>query len=178
MRSRCALRAVGALLALAACGPSSSPATLRFENPQALTDCAAPPQDLQARLWISGTRDPCFLDVDVAAGTTSGACETAPGVKRRFTLDWFVDEGGREVVLAQARKELDLTQQEDAAVTLAIGADDVVTDGCRDMSVDSFDGTDTVDVDGRAVPVCDLDDDGVANVAEVCAGADPFGGNG
>jgi hypothetical protein len=167
---------VALLSSLASCAPSSAPSTVAFANPRALTDCANVPADLQARLWISGSDEPCFLDVDVDAGTTSGDCTTAPGIERRFTVDWFVDVGGREVLLAQAQKDLDLSRQAERDVTLAGADDDVVTDGCQDMSVDSFEGSDTVDVDGEDVPVCDLDGDGSANIVEVCAGDDPLGG--
>ena len=156
---------------VASCSPAS-PAMV-FRNPQALTACAQKPANLQARLWISGSDAPCFLDVDVDAGTTSGACETAPGIKRRFTLDWFIDVAGRDVVLAQAQTEVDLEgATEDVA--LDFKDDDVSAVACFDMSVDSFDGADSVDVEGRAVPVCDLDDDGVSNVDEVCAGGAAF----
>ncbi len=149
---------------------------MSFQTPRALTACAAPPANLQARLWISGTGVPCPLDVDVDAGTTSGSCETAPGIERRFTLDWFIDEGGREIVLAQAQQDVDLGAQADAAITLSVKDEDIVVDGCLDMSKDAFTGSDTVDVDGEAVPVCDLDGDGSANIVEVCDGSDPFGG--
>lgn len=157
------------LLGLAACEASTSPATLTLPLPQALVACAAVPDDLQARLWISGTSDPCFLDVDVAAGTTSGACPIAPGIERRVTLDWFVDVAGRAIVLAQAQGEVDL-EGATTDVTFTVADDDIVTTGCKDMSKDSFAGSDTVDVDGADVPVCDLDNDGVVNVDEVCAG--------
>jgi hypothetical protein len=167
--SRAAVLAL-AVAGLGACSPSpSSPSTLTLPLPQALVACAAVPDDLQARLWISGTSDPCFLDVDVAAGTTSGACPIAPGIERRVTLDWFIDVAGRAIVLAQAQGEVDLAGATDD-VTFTVADDDIVTAGCKDMSQDSFAGSDDVDVDGAAVPVCDLDDDGVSNVDEVCAG--------
>ena len=164
------------VVALAGCAPSTSPA-LVFRTPQALVACAQPPADLQARLWISGSRAPCFLDVDLDAGTTSGACETAPGIERRFTLDWFVDVAGREVVLAQAQKDVDLAGEQET-VSLDFVNDDVVVAGCFDMSVDSFNGSEVVDIDGVDRPVCDLDEDGADNLTEVCAGDDPLGGAG
>ncbi len=178
------------LTGLAGCGPSpasssasSSEAggTLRFATPQALSACAEPPADLQARLWISGTSAPCSLDVDVAGGTTSGGCEVIPGIERRFTLDWFVDvgvDGGREIVLAQAQKDVDLAGVNDDEITLAIEDDDIDTADCLDMSADQFNGAASVDVDGVARPVCDLDADGDDNLAELCAGGDPLGGAG
>lgn len=168
-------RAVLLAVLLAACAPAASPSTMSLRTPRALTSCAQPPAELQARLWISGSDVPCFLDVDVDKGTTTGACEAAPGIERRFTLDWFIDVGGREVVLAQAQQDIDLSGQQDD-VSLSVKDDDVVVDGCKDMSVDSFNGNDTVDVDGEDVPVCDLDGDGDANIVEVCAGGDPLGG--
>ncbi len=160
---------------IAGCGPRSTPPTLVFPTPQALSSCAQPPADLQARLWISGSRDPCFLEVDVDAGTTAGECETAPGIERRFTLDWFVDVGGREIVLAQAQQDVDLSGEQDD-VALSFADDDVVVEDCLDMSVDSFEGSEVVDVDGAERPVCDLDDDGTDNLVELCAGSDPLGG--
>jgi hypothetical protein len=143
--------------------------------PQALSGCAQASQ-VQARLWISGLDAPCFLAVDVDAGTTSGECKTPPGLKRHVTLDWFVDVGGREIVLAQASDDVDLTQAAAAEVSLSFDDGDVTTTACRDMSVDKLRGSETVDVDGVARPVCDLDDDGVANLDEFCAGGDPLGG--
>jgi hypothetical protein len=165
-------------LGLMSCGEATaSTSTLTFATPRALTvDCAQPPATLQARLWVSGSSDPCFLEVDVAAGSTSGDCEVAPGIKRRFTIDWFIDDAGREVVLAQAQTELDLSRATKATAILTLAEDDIVNVGCKDMSVDSFAGADTVTVDGRAVPVCDVDADNEANIVEVCAGGDPFGG--
>ena len=163
-----------AVLALAAaCGQSPSP-TMVFPTPQMLVDCAQPPP-LQARLWISGSADPCLLAVDVAASIATGSCETAPGIVRRFTLDWFVDVRGREVLLAQAQKEVDLRNQQES-LTLTYAAEDIVVTGCLDMSVDSFNGAELVDVDGVLRPVCDLDDDGVDYLGEACAGNDPSGG--
>lgn len=174
------MKRFGPLLSLAltaACADSApSSSTLTFAVPRALTvDCAQPPA-LQARLWISGSSDPCFLEVDLDAGTTTGDCEVVPGIERRFTVDWFIDDAGREVVLAQAQKELDLGGATEAKFVLSIAEDDIVNSGCKDMSVDSFAGADTVTVDGRAVPVCDLDADDEANIVEVCGGGDPFGG--
>jgi hypothetical protein len=156
------------------CAPSSSP-SLVFRTPQALVACAQPPEQLQARLWISGSSDPCLLAVDVAASTTSGECETAPGIVRRFTLDWFVDVAGREVVLAQAQQDVDLAGEQ-ASIDLVFADDDVKVAGCLDMSVDSFSGSEVVDVDGADRPVCDLDEDGTDNLSEVCSGDDPIGG--
>jgi len=170
--SLCALAAV---FAVGGCAGNDDVApSLVFGTPQALISCAAIPDDdtLQARLWISGTESPCFLDV---AGGASGDCSTTPGIERAFTLDWFVDIGGRDIVLVQARKLVDLSDPESDTVDLAFADDDYITDDCKDMSRDSFVGVDTVDVDGVDRPVCDLDDDAVSNVDEVCAGDDPTG---
>lgn len=158
-----------------ACGPAPS-STLRFRTPQALSACAQPPADVQARLWISGSAAPCPLEVDVDEGTTSGACDAAPGIERRFTVDWFLDVGGREIVLAQSQQDVDLSAGSD--VTLALSDEDVVVADCKDMSVDSFAGAESVDVDGVQRPVCDLDADGDDNLAEVCSGGEPLGGAG
>jgi hypothetical protein len=160
-----------------ACGADVAPQVappMALRTPQALTECATPPADLQARLWISGYADPCFLDV--VGDVTSGDCPVAPGITRRFTLDWFIDAGGRTVVLAQATRELDLTGATEASTVLAFTDGDVKTSPCLDMSEDSFAGRDTVLLDGAARPVCDLDVDGIANLDEVCGGQDPFGG--
>ena len=176
-----------AMMALAACGPGADDTTaetpLRFDNPQALTSCAAPPEGLAAELFVTGNRNPCPLTVDVAAGTTSGSCEVAPGRVRVLTLDWFADvvDGNDHVIrvlLAQARTEVDLTGDVEAEVSVTIDPDDVVTEGCLDVVADPA-GAETTAYDGAEVPPCDLDrscDDGGAcsNLEELCAGDDPF----
>ena len=176
MRHRMLLAMASSMVTLTACGSESSvqPRVLVL-RPQALVSCAQPPEpgSLQARLWISGSDAPCFLTVDEAS--SSGACDVVPGVKRVFTLDWFVDRGGRDVVLAQASRTVDLTGATEATVDLTFVDDDYSSDGCLDMAVDSLAGSPTVDVNGIERPVCDLDDDGDSNVVEVCRGDDPLG---
>ena len=169
-----AVLALPALL-VSACGPSSSSPSLQFRTPQALIACAAPPADLQARLWVSGSAEFCPLDVDLEAGTTTGSCEATPGIVRRFTLDWFIDVGGREIVLAQAQRDVDLAGQQQA-VELQFAPADVDNVECFDMSVNSFEGSPVVDVDGVDQAVCDLDADGADNLTELCGGQDPLGG--
>jgi hypothetical protein len=118
--------------------------------------------------------------VDVAAGTTSGACCTRPGLVRTLTIDWFAPRGGIDLVLAQARGAIDLTAGDAAEVAFEIGADDVVTSECLDMRDDQVDGSLVIEVNGAGVPVCDVDDscagaDGAcSNLGELCAETDPF----
>jgi len=165
------------LATAAACAaPTVAPAT-SWPTPQALRGCDAAAAPLQARLWVSGFAEPFALGVDEDAGTTTGVVRVPPGIVRRFTVDWFVEYGDRVVVLAQATDELDLSAPAVATATLNLADDDVVTADCRDMGDGSLRGGATIDVDGRARPVCDLDDDGDSNLAEVCAGGDPLGGD-
>ena len=93
----------------------------------------------------------------------------------QFKKATILDVRGREVLLAQAQKEVDLRDQQES-LTLTYAAEDIVVTGCLDMSVDSFNGAELVDVDGVLRPVCDLDDDGVDNLGEACSGNDPSGG--
>jgi len=166
-----------ALLVIAGCGDVAPAVTaVSVAVPQALVDCAQPPADaaLRARLWISGTAAPCPLTI--AADGVSGDCDVVAGIERTFTLDWFtVDGSGVDVVLAQARTTLDLTGEIEADQQLVFADDDYAIDDCLDMSVDSFAGHDVVVIDGRDRAVCDLDNDGDANLVEVCAGRDPLG---
>lgn len=150
--------------------------------PRALVECAAPPLDLAARLWVSGSATPCELEVNLDEGTTTGACPATPGRVRALTIDWFIPgDGSVDVVLAQARRELDLTQADEATVELTVGDDEVKTSGCRDMTSDQLEGSPTISLDGLVVPVCDVDDSctgspdpACSNIGEVCAGSDPF----
>ena len=161
----------------AGCGEAdTSLAGVSIAVPQALVDCAQPPADtaLRARLWISGTAAPCPLTI--LADGVSGNCDVVAGIERTFTLDWFtVDSSGVDVVLAQARTTLDLTGEIEASQKLVFADDDYVIDECLDMSADSSAGRDVVVVDGSDRAVCDLDNDGDANLVEVCAGRDPLG---
>jgi hypothetical protein len=179
MRARVCASGVCALLfaVVGACGEaSSSTSSLSWPTPQALSTCANADVALQARLWVSGFAEPFALDVDLIAGTTSGDVRVPPGISRRFTIDWFVERGGDTVLLAQASRDLDLSTTTDAAVTLTFGEGDVATTNCRAITDGTTSGSTTVDIDGSARPPCDLDDDGTANLDEVCAGVDPFGG--
>jgi hypothetical protein len=166
---------VGGLSCAPAPSPSSAPTTV-WPTPQALRGCDAASAPLQARLWVSGFAEPFALDVDEEAGTTAGVVRVPPGIVRRFTVDWFVEDGDRVVLLAQATDELDLTDPHAETATLTLADDDVVTADCRDMGDGSLRGGATIEVDGEPRPVCDLDDDGDSNLAEVCAGGDPLGG--
>lgn len=162
---------------IAGCGDGDgAPTAMAIAVPRALVDCAQPPADtaLRARLWISGTVEPCALTI-LAAGV-SGDCVVVPGIQRVFTLDWYIaDDSGVDVVLAQARLTRDLRGDVEQQQALAFADADYVSADCRDMSVNSLDGAATVDVDGAPRPVCDLDDDDDTNLAEVCAGRDPLG---
>lgn len=161
-------------------GDADVDAALFLRTPRALLECAAPPDDMEARLWVSGSAEPCPLEVDVAAGTTSGFCTTAPGLARTLTLDWFAPRGGIDLVLAQARGGVDLSASDEEQVAFTVGEDDVVTSECLDMTEDQVDGTPIIEVNGAGVPVCDVDDscaggDGAcSNLGELCADTDPF----
>lgn len=178
-------RVAGALVAASVCAvlgcaPPDDVAAISFSTPRALLECATPPAELQARMWISGSKIPCGLDVDVDGGSTSGNCDTRPGVERTLTIDWFAPRAGIDLLLAQARGSVDLTQGEDAEVPFAVEEEDVVTTGCVDASVDQVQGAPTILVNGAQVPVCDVDDscaggDGACtNLGELCAATDPF----
>ena len=169
----CSVLALTCLVGACA-APASSPRVV-VVRPQALVSCAQPVPEgsILARLWISGSDEPCFLDVSGAS--SSGACDVVPGVVRAFTIDWYIDQGGREIVLAQGRRDVDLTGTTEAEIDLAFTDDDYLTVDCLDMSVDTFNGSPTVDVDGVDRPVCDLDGDGDSNVVEVCRGDSPVG---
>jgi hypothetical protein len=165
------------LLGPGGCGDASNPpSTTSMSTPQALRGCDGVAEALQARLWVSGFADPFALDVDEQAGTTSGEVRVPPGIVRRFTFDWFIEREGRVILLAQARDELDLSSPSSETATLTMADEDLSTTSCDDMSADSFNGAATIDVDGTDRPVCDLDDDGASNLAEVCAGDDPLVG--
>jgi hypothetical protein len=171
--------AVGALLA-AACAPADADAHVSFALPQAFLECAAPPPELQARLWVSGSAVPCDLTVDGAV--TSGTCTVTPGRLRTLTLDWYVvSDRGIDLLLAQAQEKLDLTQAAEPQVALELSSDDVRTGRCSDMRADQLEGSPTITLAGNEVPVCDVDDSCAgadelrcSNLGEVCAGADPF----
>lgn len=167
------LVAVTATLLAAACGKAPVGAGLMVARPQALVDCASPPGDtLQARLWVSGHGAPCALSVD--GDTATGDCVVTPGLERRVTIDWFIDQGGVVILLAQASRVVDLTRAT-ADVGLSFTDTDYVSADCLDMSEDSFAGSPTIEVFNGQRRVCDLDDDGATNVVEICAGTDPLG---
>lgn len=169
----------------AGCG-APAPDAVALPLPRALTvDCAAPPEDMQAALWVSGQDAPCPLDVDLSAGTAGGACAVTPGRVRRLTLDYFVERpvvgGTLRIVLAQAQREIDLAAPEAQEVEARFSEEDVRVTGCLDMSADSFEGRALVRFDGADRPVCDLDascggdeQPACANLGEVCAGGDPL----
>jgi len=181
--SSCALLSIAA-----ACGPERADVELgEMSRGFALPiDCAAEPADLQAEAWVSGFRESTPLDVDLAAGTTSGELRDITVGDRRLVIDWFVerDFGGSTVriMLAQAETALDLTAPETNTVSVEIGPDDVEVAACRDVRGDStLAGSDTVSFDGADRPVCDLDDSCAgtpgpecANLGELCAGDDPL----
>ena len=163
-------------LFVSACADDVAPTTLQIALPLALVDCAQPPAagELKARLWTSGFNAPCPLQINDDG--VSGDCVVTAGIERIFTLDWFVvDAVGTTVVLAQARRTVDLAGATEATLKLEFTDADYVVDDCLDMSSDSFAGSATLEIDGTARPVCDLDDDGSTNVVEICAGRDPLG---
>lgn len=177
----------GLLGAMCGCAPidddgdaASTGANISLSTPRALLECAAPPDDIAARMWISGSDEPCALEVDVDGGTTSGACSTRPGLVRTLTVDWFAPRGGIDLVLAQARGAIDLTKGDVAEVAFEVAEEDVVTTECLDMRDDQVDGSLIIEVNGVGVPVCDVDDscaggDGAcSNLGELCAETDPF----
>ncbi len=168
---------------LAAC--AAEPSVIVLENPQALSvECAAPPADLAARLWVSGYDEAFALAYDAASNTTSGSADIAPGVVRKLTIDWYRPlgrEDGVELVLAQAQGELPLVDGATPAAEFAIGTDSINDTSCLDMRFDAFDGAGTVDLDGATVPLCDLDDScsggdpaTCTNLIETCSGGDPL----
>lgn len=179
---------VGALLALVAVGSAcggeetldlSAPLTLPFALPIA---CAAPPTDLQAMAWVSGTREPTPLAVDLAANTTSGTVRVTTGAERRIVIDWFVERQGTRVLLAQATKTLDLTRPETETFVLDLSPSDVKVDTCMDVQGDlTRVGSPTMLFEGEPRPACDLDgscgqapDASCSNLGELCAGRDPL----
>ncbi len=177
------LRASIVLAALACgCAPidDDTRANISLTTPRALLECAAPPTDMAARMWISGSGTPCDLEVDINGGTTGGSCSTRPGLVRTLTIDWFTPRGGIDLVLAQARGALDLTTGDAAEAAFEVSDDDVVTADCLDMRDDQVDGSPVIEVNGAGVPVCDVDDscaggDGAcSNLGELCAETDPF----
>src|SRR5688572_6417266 len=165
---------------MAACAPPTSTSgvdALFVSTPQAIVACGDNAGELDARMWISGQSAPCGLTVDVGAGTTAGECSVAPGTVRKLTIDWFLPLGradGLDLVLAQFRGDLDLTQAAEDTATFAIEEANIQTQSCLDMRDDQFNGASDVSLDpgATAVPVCDLDASGAFNVDEVCAGAD------
>ena len=177
-------RALSALLTCAAaalgCADDDVVTQLSITTPRALLACAVVPADLQARMWISGSKVPCGLQVDVEAGTTTGSCDTRPGLVRTLTLDWFVPRADIDLLLAQARVDVDLTQAAQAEAQVVIADEDIVTSGCLDATLDQLDGAPTIFVAGAEVPVCDVDNScetasgPCGNLEELCAASDPF----
>lgn len=175
-----------ALVALAAsCGglddglDVGAPMALPFALPVA---CDAPPTDLQAVAWVSGTRAPFPLAVDVSANTTSGVVRVTTGAERRIVVDWFVERDGTRIMLAQAVKTLDLMRPEAETLVLDISPSDVNVASCQDVRDDlTRVGSPTTRFDGEPRPTCDLDascagapDESCANLGELCAGTDPL----
>lgn len=176
-------------LASAACGgpPEGDVGLTALGLPFALpVDCAQEPADLSAEAWVSGFREPTPLDVDLAAGTTSGEIDDVTVGDRTLVIDWYVerDLGGApvRVLLAQAESPLDLTAPETGSVEVTIAPDDVNVTECRDVRGDpTLAGSPTQTVGGVERPACDLDDSCAgspapecANLGELCAGADPL----
>lgn len=136
---------------------------------------------LRAELFISGYLDPdagaCTLIVDPESCTVSGTCTAISPTTRTLTLDYFQREGSTRLLLAQARKDVNLRESSSVAFT---EGDFVRPDECEHMpscdnSLEGCPLTQPVPTDAgvRQRPVCDLDDDGRSNLDEVCAGTDP-----
>lgn len=180
---------IQALAALAvvvvACGPvlddgsATAPLSLSFALP---IECASPPADLEAVAWVSGSREPTPLEVDVAAGTTTGTLRVTTGAERRIVVDWFVEREGARVLLGQAADTLDLTEPEAETVILEISPSEVQVSDCVDVTSDvSRVGSPTTAFDGEQRPPCDLDEScqgadeaACSNLGELCAGGDPL----
>jgi hypothetical protein len=160
------------MLFAASCADETPVSAVSMPAPRALTRCNQVPANLRAELWTSGVDEPCALEVDLVAGTTTGTCDAVPtGTTRVFTVDWFVLDAGVRVVLAQASQSIDLRNAQEATA-LRITDDDIITTDCVDATVDNAAGLRPANVviNGTARPVCDLDDDGTANILEVCSG--------
>jgi hypothetical protein len=172
-----------AMSMVAGCGaehdPALTPLTLAF--PQALlTDCASPPSDLAAELWVSGVNESCALDVDVTTQSVTGVCTIPAGRDRTVTLDYFVERQGIRVLLAQARERLSLANAE-AEMDWTVSEDDIDPLNCLDVTEDQLNGSDIQVIGGNARPVCDLDDScqgtpatDCSNLGEICAGQNPL----
>lgn len=187
------LLSLGSLSLLMSCSADVQTSnSISLQLPERLL-CAAPPQDIKARLWISGMSDACLLDVSADA-VVSGSC---PGVTaratRNTTLDYYLEqdlsarfsslENPYTVLLAQAHKDLDLNNIESESYPLNfVEADFISEDSCLDYEHVNTDGdmgrSRITDFNALGSP-CDLDADmmnnsGGTNLQELCAGADPF----
>ena len=104
--------------------------------------------DLKARLQIDAAT--CPLDVDAATHVVTGLCRKVPtGNLVNFRLVYFVLLGGRDVCLATAIKQLDLTNETREEITLQFSTRDLMTS-------------------------IDFDADGATNIDEVCNGRNPL----
>lgn len=156
-----------------------APVSLPFALPIA---CASPPDDLAAVAWVSGSRAPTPLAVDVDAGSTSGSLRVTTGAERRIVIDWFVERAGTRVLLAQATKTLDLARPEAETLVLEVSPSEVNVTTCSDVRDDlARVGSPTTSFAGEERPACDLDascgasaDASCANLGELCAGTDPL----
>lgn len=156
-----------------------APLSLSFALP---IECAAAPDDLEAVAWVSGTREPTPLAVDVDADSTSGSLRVTTGAERRIVIDWFVERAGTRVLLAQAVETLDLTRPEAETLVLEVSPSDVEVAACNDVRDDlARVGSATTTFEGGERPACDLDascgasvDVSCANLGELCAGQDPL----
>ncbi|MCP4502533.1 MAG: hypothetical protein GY822_21490 [Deltaproteobacteria bacterium] len=178
-----AMAAFASLSTSFACGVEADSALtpVSMSLPQALlTNCAFPPADLAAELWVSGVNESCALDVDVTGGSVSGVCTIPAGRDRTLTLDYFVVREGIRVLLAQVRERIALANAE-AEMTWDISKDDVNPLECLDITDDQLNGSDIQVIGGSARPVCDLDDScqgtpatDCSNLGEICAGENPL----
>jgi hypothetical protein len=162
------MRALAGLIVMTMGGCLSSPSIVEVSTPQALS-CARIPR-MRAELFVSGVAQPCLLDVDINTGTTTGSCDIPTGLVRTVVIEWLTDVEGVRVVLAQVRRDVDVTNA-GPETPLAFTDDDIITEGCLDVS-----GATTQRVDGRDALICDLDNDDVSNVVESCSGSSPLGG--
>lgn len=157
--------------------------------------CAAPPQEMLARLWISGMSEACQLSVD-SEGGVSGSC---PGITARTTrtatLDYYLEEDLSQrfsdlgldnpyvLILAQARKSLPMTDVDsETFVVNFVEADFVDETSCLDydhLSDSGELGRARVEDFGEIGSPCDVDGDlanssGGSNLQELCAAGDPY----
>lgn len=172
---------------LVACGPAnvSGSTQISIQMPAGIVECNNTIPDLRAELWVSGMTEPCELKV-ASSQTVSGECKVTARIDRTATLDYFYIDaahGDFRLLLAQATKKLALANPESDRLEVKFAERDFAAlSECRDMTnINDDSGLGEKNVDyppGTKVPICDLDEDFVSNLQEICAtpATDPFGG--